>query len=173
MITDVFPALALALEPSAPGMMKQPPRDPNEKLLNPRFSGLIAWQAAVLAAVTLAAYAIGLDWHGSEAEGGRIAMTIAFMTLALAQVFHAFNARSRRDSAFTAQLFSNGWLWAAVAACLLLQVAAVSVPLLQRVLRTAMPGPADWGLIVACSLIPILVVEAVKLAARWMQPRGA
>ena len=48
LVTDVFPAMALALEPSAPDMMKRPPRDPREKLLNPRFVGLIAWQGLLL-----------------------------------------------------------------------------------------------------------------------------
>ena len=51
---------------------------------------------------------------------------MAFLTLALAQVVHAFNARSQRRSVFTSRLFTNGWLWAAVLVCVLLQVAAVS-----------------------------------------------
>ena len=141
LITDVFPAMALALEPSAPDMMKRPPRDPAETLLDPRFVGLIAWQGLLLAAVTLVAFGVGLRWHGSEGAGLRQADTMAFMTLALAQVVHAFNARSQRRSAFTAALFTNGWLWAAVLACLLLQAAAVYVPLLQRVLHTVPPSP--------------------------------
>jgi len=73
---------------------------------------------------------------GTEGDGPRHAVTMAFMTLALAQVFHAFNARSRHCSAFTARLFTNGWRWGAVLACLLLQAAAVYVPLLQTVLHT-------------------------------------
>ena len=52
--------------------------------------------------------------------------------------------------------------------CLLLQVAAVSVPLLQRVLHTVPPTAADWGVIIACSLAPLAIVEMVKLARRWM-----
>ena len=85
------------------------------------------------------------------------------MTLALGQTFHAFNARSRDRSAFTARLFTNGWLWAAVGMCILLQLAAVYVPFLQTVLQTTPLGLADWGLILAASLIPIGVVELVKL----------
>ena len=163
LITDVFPAMALALEPSAPDMMKRPPRDPSEKLLNPEFVGLIAWQGLLLAAATLVAFRVGLDRHGSGGAGLLRAETMAFMTLALAQVAHAFNARSQRRTAFTSRLFTNGWLWAAVLACVLLQAAAVSVPLLQRVLRTLPPSPSDWAVIVACSLAPVAVVEIVKL----------
>ena len=98
---------------------------------------------------------------------------MAFMTLALAQVVHAFNARSQRRSAFTSRLFTNGWLWAAVLACVLLQVAAVYVPLLQRVLHTVPPSPSDWAVILACSLAPVAVVEIVKLVQNRSGSGGA
>ena len=166
MITDIFPALALALEPSAPDMMKRPPRDPKESLLPPRFLGLIGWQGVLLAGVTLLVYFLGMRWYGAEGEGLRHAVTLAFMTLALAQVFHAFNVRSQRRSAFTARLFTNGWLWGAVAICLLLQLAAVYVPFLQTVLHTVPLTTADWGVIAACSLLPVAVVELVKVVQR-------
>ncbi len=166
LITDVFPAFALALEPSAPDVMKRPPRDPQESLLTLPFVGMIAWQGVLLAIVTLLSFAVGLRWHGSTGASLREATTMAFMTLALSQVFHAFNARSQRRSAFTDRLFTNGWLWAAVTICLMLQVAAVYVPLLQKVLHTAPPTLADWGVITGCSLIPVAAVEFVKLLQR-------
>jgi len=167
MITDIFPALALALEPSAPDMMKRQPRDPKESLLPPRFIGLIVWQGLLLAGVTLLAFFIGMRWYGTEGDGLRHAVTLAFMTLALAQVFHAFNARSQRRSAFDARLFTNGWLWGAVLVCLLLQVAAVYVPFLQTVLHTVPLTATDWGVIAACSLLPVAVVELVKVIQRF------
>ncbi len=166
LITDIFPAFALALEPSAPEAMKRPPRDPREPLLTWRFVTLITWQGAMLAGITLLAFGTGISLHGTEGEGLKRATTIAFMTLALAQVFHAFNARSQKRSAFTRRLFTNGWLWAAVAICLILQVTAVYVPLLQRVLHTAAPTTSDWGVIVVCSLMPVAVVEMAKLGQR-------
>ena len=144
LITDIFPAFALALEPSAPDVMKRPPRDSQESLLTPRFVGLIIWQGLLLAGATLFAFGVGMHSHGTEGEGLRQATTMAFMTLALAQVFHAFNARSQSRSAFTSRLFTNGWLWAAVGICLILQAAAVYVPLLQKVLHTAPPTLPDW-----------------------------
>jgi len=166
MVTDVFPAMALALEPSDPDAMGRPPRDPLERLVTRQFLGLIARQGLLLSAATLVAFYVGMRWYGAEGEGLRRAGTLAFMTLALTQVFHAFNARSQRDSAFTALLFTNGWLWAAVAVCVSLQVAAVSVPYLQDVLRTVPLVAADWGVVLACSLAPVAVVEVVKLARR-------
>ena len=164
MLTDVFPALALALEPSDPDVMAQPPRDPREPLMSRPFVWLISWQGTLLAGVTLAAFFVGMRWDGADGPGLRHAITISFMTLALAQVFHAFNARSRDHSAFTARLFTNGWLWTAVVACLLLQMAGVYVPLLQSVLQTVPLTLADWGLVLGCSLVPVGVVELVKLA---------
>jgi P-type Ca2+ transporter type 2C len=166
LITDIFPAFALALEPSAPDEMKRPPRDPNESLLGFRFVSLIVWQGLLLAGVTLIAFAVGMNWHGATGDGLRQATTIAFMTLALAQVFHVFNARSQSRSAFTSRLFTNGWLWAAVTMCLALQAAAVYLPLLQKVLHTKPPTSADWALIAACSLMPVAVVELVKAIKR-------
>ncbi|MEQ1771895.1 MAG: cation-transporting P-type ATPase, partial [Devosia sp.] len=83
LITDIFPAFALALEPSGSDMMKRPPRDPKESLLTPRFIGLIVWQGLLIAGVTLLAFGIGMHWHGTEGKGLRQATTMAFMTLAL------------------------------------------------------------------------------------------
>ena len=64
MITDVFPALALALEPSDAGVMERPPRDPAEPLLSRPYVVLIVWQGVLLAGVTLTAFAVGLGWYG-------------------------------------------------------------------------------------------------------------
>jgi Ca2+-transporting ATPase len=166
LITDIFPAFALALEPSAPDAMKRSPRDPQESLLTPRFVGLITWQGFMLAGVTLLAFGVGMHWYGTTGEGLRHANTLAFMTLALTQVFHAFNARSQKRSAFNSRLFTNGWLWTAVLICLMLQTAAVYVPLLRRVLHTVVPAASDWGVIAACSLLPLAVVEFVKAMQR-------
>lgn len=107
-----------------------------------------------------------MRWHGDDGDGLRRATTMAFMTLALSQVFHVFNARSQTRSAFTDGFFANSWLWGAVGMCLALQVAAVYVPLLQRVLRTVAPTLQEWGVIGICSLLPVIVVELVKLAQR-------
>jgi Ca2+-transporting ATPase len=165
-ITDVFPALALALEPSAPNVMKHKPRDPQERLLSRSFAGLIVWQGLLLAGVTLVAFAIGMSWYGDTGEGLQHAVTISFMTLALAQTFHAFNARSQMETTFNSRLFSNKWLWGAIVMCVLLQVAAVYVPFLQTVLGTVPLSLTDWGLVLGLSLLPIVVVEIVKLIRR-------
>ena len=166
LLTDIFPAFALALEPSSPDAMHRPPRDPREPLLTLRFAGLIVWQGLLLASVTLLAFGVGLRWYGAESEGLRRSTTLAFMTLALTQVLHAFSARSQRRSIFTRRLFTNVWLWGAVTVCFVLQCAAVYLPLFQRVLQTVSLDPGDWLLIGFCSLLPVLLVEVRKLIGR-------
>ncbi len=162
LVTDIFPALALALEPSAPDVMTQPPRDPDKPLMTADFAWLIVWQGMLLSACTLTAFGIGMQWYGSAGDGLEHAITIAFMTLALSQTFHAFNTRSRVRSAFSGRVFANAWLWGATLLCVALQLAAVSVEPLRRVLRTVPLSAIDWVLIAGCSLAPVMVVEVVK-----------
>ena len=137
---------------------------------------LIAWQGVLLAVVTLVAFAVGLGWYG-RGEGLPHAVTLAFLTLALAQVAHTFNARSVRESAISRRAFANCWVWGAVLLCVALQLAAVYQPGLQRVLGTVAPSRRDWGLVVAMSLPPVVVTEVVKglgrARGRWARPARA
>lgn len=161
LVTDIFPATALALEPSAPDVMRQPPRDPKAPMMTWSFSWRIAWQGLVLTAATLGCFAVALHWYADEVDGDRHARTVAFMTLAMAQTFQVFNARSQVRSAFS-RLFTNGWLWGAVGLCIVLQVAAVTVPFLRDLLHTVPLGLVDVGLVAVGSLAPVAFVEAVK-----------
>lgn len=168
LVTDVFPAFALALEPSAPGAMKRPPRHPKEPLLSVNLAVRIGLEGLLLAGVTLVAFGVGMRWHGMDDEHLYRPTTMAFTTLALAQVFHVFSARSQSRSAFTRRLFVNPWVWLAVAGCVALQLAAIYVPLLRRVLQTMSPSLSEWGVIVACSLAPLAIVEVSKLIRRYV-----
>ncbi|MFN2322350.1 MAG: cation-translocating P-type ATPase [Trueperaceae bacterium] len=172
MITDVFPALALALEPSDPDVMGRPPRDPAEPLLSRLYVVLIAWQGALLAGATLAAFAVGLDWYG-RGEGLPHAVTIAFSTLALTQVAHTFNARSVRQSVFSRRTFANRWVWGAVLLCIALQLLAVYQPGLQQVLGTVALDGRDWALVTGLALLPVVVTEVVKGVGRVRSLRAA
>jgi P-type Ca2+ transporter type 2C len=95
----------------------------------------------------------------------RRAQTLAFTTLSLAQVFNAFNARSEHRSAF-AHLFTNRWLWAAVALSIALQIAVVYVPFLQRAFSTTALNGGDWLRCAALGSITLWVREASKLFRR-------
>lgn len=165
LVVDVVSATSLALEPSAPGIMRQLPRDPGERILDRRTVATILGHGALLASVTLAVFVWALREPASDAALAH-ATTMAFMTLALAQVLHALSARSRDRSIFGRGSFANPWVWGAATACTLLQVAAVEVPLLNRVLHTVPLSVASWGVVLAAALTPVLLVELWKLAWR-------
>jgi len=163
LVTDLFPALALAMEPAADDVMQRPPRDPRVPLMTRSFSWLIAWQGVLLAASTLVAFRVGLHWYGATGSGLQHSVTIAFMTLSLVQIAHALDVRSRTKSLFSKSLFSNRWLLAAIVFTVFLQLTTVYVPFLRQVLQTVPLAARDWLLILACTLLPLVVVEIVKL----------
>jgi Ca2+-transporting ATPase len=165
-LSDLFPVRALAPEPSVPGIMQEPPQDVREALRTPKFVGAIVWQGFLLAASALTVFGVGLHWYGQTEEGLRRVSTLVFMTLALSQTVHAFNVRSQTRSAFDRGFWGNGWMWLAAGIWVGLQVAAVVLPLLQRVLSTVAPTPADWALIGAGSFLPLVLVELLKLVGR-------
>jgi len=152
LVTDTFPALALALEPAEPGVMDRPPRDPERAILSGPFLKAIAFYAALITSVTLLAYVWGLQ---SE-DPGR-AMTIAFMTLALAQLFHLGNARSSGPVLAWKRATANYWALGALPLVLTLQLLAVYWPPLASVLRTVPLGASDWLVVGGLSLVPAAV----------------
>jgi Ca2+-transporting ATPase len=162
LVTDLFPALSLALEPAAPGVMQRPPRDPTQALLTRRFASVIAWQGLLLAACTLAAFGIAMQWHGRTGAGLAQSVTVAFMTLSMIQILHTFSARSQTASIFGAGLFTNRWLWMAVIGSGTLQLVAVESPFLRELLGTTRLSWADWGLVWGFAVAPVPVIEGVK-----------
>ncbi len=166
MVTDLFPALALAMEPAGDDVMLKPPRDPRAPLMTRSFAWLIAWQGMVLAACTLVAFRVALGWYGETGAGLAHAVTIAFMTLSMVQIAHTLNARSRTKSLFNSGVLSNRWLLAAIGVSVLAQIIAVQVPFLRNVLDTVPLIWKDWQLIFACTTVPLVVVESVKLFGR-------
>lgn len=160
LVTDTFPALALALEPAEPDIMHRPPRDPKEAILSLPFLRRITGYALLIAVPTLGAFAWGLSAAGGET---RRSMTLAFMTLAFAQTFHLANARRDAHLFSRGNLFSNPWALAAVALVTVLQVASAHVPPLARVLGTVPLSGKDWIVVLLLSLVPAVVGQTVKL----------
>ncbi|MBT8402683.1 MAG: cation-transporting P-type ATPase, partial [Gemmatimonadetes bacterium] len=109
LVTDTFPALALAMEPAEPGVMTRPPRAPGAPLLSRRFVRALAFYATLITVVTLAAWGWGLA--RGDVEGAR---SLAFTALALAQLFHLGNARGRRPMLARGAVVANRWALAAV-----------------------------------------------------------
>ena len=163
LVTDVFPALALAVEPAEPDVMRRPPRDPQAAILSRGFMIQVGGYAFLMTGATLGVFVWGLEWRGLPLEH---AVTLAFMTLALTQLFHVFNARGEGAILFTRRVFQNGWVWGAVGLTLALQLLAVYLPVLSDVLRTHPLGAADWGVVLGASAVPLFVGQLWKLRRR-------
>jgi Ca2+-transporting ATPase len=158
-VTDIFPAFALALEPSQPHRMRG--RRQRSDLLSRPFLVLIGWQGMMLAVVALAAYGWALRMYGEGAH----ARTIALTALVAVQLGHVFNCRSRVVSALDG-LFDNLHIWAAAATVVGLQVVAIAFAPLARLLGLTQLASADLAVVLACVLLPIAIVEVQKMFGR-------
>lgn len=157
--TDIFPAFALALEPSQPRRMRG--RRERGGILSHSFLLLIGWQGAMLATVALAAYVWALHTYGEGAH----ARTMALCSLVAVQLGHTLNCRSRIASAATG-VFDNLHIWAASATVIALQAFAITFHPLARLLDVTSVSAADMVVIAACVLLPIAVVETQKIFVR-------
>jgi Ca2+-transporting ATPase len=158
LVTDTFPALALAAEPAEPDVMRRPPRDPQQAILSRPFLGSIAFYGVLIAAATLTAFVVALG----RGDGGR-AVTIAFMTLALAQGFHLGNARSTAAVLGRRHVMANWWALGALLLVVVLQIVAVYAAGLAHVLRVVPLTVADWAIVLTAAVSPAIVGQAIKL----------
>jgi Ca2+-transporting ATPase len=167
LVTDVFPALALSVEPGSPDAMRRPPSSPQAALLSTRFFILILWQSAMLAGITLCCYWWALREYGAGAH----ARTIALLALVGVQLGHTFNCRSRTRSALEG-LSRNPYLWIASAVVIALQLSAIYFRPLGDVLETAPINGSDWTVAGISIVAPIMIVEATKLLSRRKESPG-
>jgi Ca2+-transporting ATPase len=162
LVTDIFPGLALSLEPPEPDIMERPPRDPNEAIIEGRDLKRMAFESATIGLGTLAAYLYGVRRYGP----GAAASTLAFNTLTLNEWAHAYSSRSSHRNVFgRSSLPPNPHLNRAILAMGALQAVVSLVPLARRLLGTVPLGPADLLAVAGGVLVPLVVNEATKPAA--------
>jgi Ca2+-transporting ATPase len=159
LITDGAPALALGVEKGDPDTMDQPPRPPQEPIINGVMRIHVAVQTVAKAACTLAAFFIGLHLHPEQPE---FAETMAFATLALSELARAFTSRSERFPLLRIGLFSNKTMVYAVASSLILTLAVIYVPFLRPMFDTVPLTLAQWEIVLPLLLIPAIVHELTK-----------
>jgi Ca2+-transporting ATPase len=159
LVTDVFPALALGVGEGSPALMRRPPRDPKEPILTRYHWHAILALGGAIALAVLAALALAVA-SGMERQR---ATTIAFLTLAMAQLWHVFSMRHPDSGWLRNEITTNPWLWGALALCAALLLAAVYVPPLAEILSIADPGLQGWVIAVAMSVLPLLIGQ-VSLA---------
>jgi len=165
LVTDVFPALALGVGEGDPAIMKDRPRDPEEPILTRQHWFAIGGYSLSITLAVLGALALALTWLDM---GERQAVTISFLTLALAQLWHVFNMRDRGSGFVRNEITSNPFVWGALFLCVGLLLLAVYVPVLAGVLKLADPGARGWVLAIGMSLIPWMIGQILKSKVlRW------
>jgi Ca2+-transporting ATPase len=157
LVTDTFPALALGMELPENNVMQEPPRDPNEGFFSKGLGFRIILQGIFIGAATLFAFKYG------ERYSEEVARTMAFYTLSLSQLVHAFNVRYHNRSVIFNSMFSNKYLNYGVLVSLLIQMVVFITPLTRRIFKIELLNIEQIVVVAICSISILIAVEIAKL----------
>jgi Ca2+-transporting ATPase len=161
LVTDIFPGLALALEPAEPDIMSQPPRNPDEAIIEGRDLRRMVFESGIIGVGTMGAYVYGMRRYGP----GAAAATMAFNTLTLNELAHAVSSRSHYRNVFGGQkLPPNKHLTAAIIGMAGLQALVSLLPAARQLLGTTPLNAGDLLAIAAGVVGPLIINEATKPA---------
>ncbi|MEZ5988173.1 MAG: cation-transporting P-type ATPase [Planctomycetota bacterium] len=170
LVTDVFPALALGFGEGSGDAMRRPPRPADEPIVTRAHWREVFVQGLLITVAVLAALLLGL--HVLVLGEGE-AVTVSFLTLALAQVWHVFDMREPGTHPWRNDVARSPWVLGATALCVSLLLAAVWLPGLRDVLATVAPSPAGWALALGASLVPMVIVQVrLQRGAVAVPPRA-
>ncbi|MFP7671864.1 cation-translocating P-type ATPase [Marivita sp. S0852] len=153
LVTDVFPAFALGLGRGDDTVMDRPPRDPVEPIIDNERWAYIALLGGVITLATLGAFVVALHWLELPVSQS---VTVAFVTLALAQLWNVFNMRVPGSGVVNNEITRNPWVWGAVLLCLGLIAAAIWFPGLSDILRLPSPGVTGLSLALGFSTLQLI-----------------
>lgn len=167
LITDTFPALALGMEKGEEDLMTRAPRSSKEGIFTGGVGFDIAYQGALISLVTIAAYFIG---HYIESGVWEIAsspdgITMAFLTMSMAEIFQSLNMRSQRGSIFKMKR-KNMYLFGAMVISFVLTTLVISVPFLAEIFEFEHITIQEYGIAMLLAISVIPIVEIVKLIQR-------
>ncbi|MDR2530984.1 MAG: HAD-IC family P-type ATPase, partial [Oscillospiraceae bacterium] len=157
LVTDTFPAMALGVEPAESDAMRKPPRPANDSIFSGGLGVDVIWQGVLIGLLALASFQLGT---GDSDSANR--QTMAFMTLAMCEVFHSLNMRSRVTSIFTLGTH-NKLLWGAMALSTALTLMVIYIPGLNTAFSLEPLSLAQLGLAVGLAISIIPIVELKKL----------
>lgn len=173
LVTDSFPAIALGMDPGNPDVMKEKPRDSTESFFANGSALQIIFGGTLIGGLTIAAFWFGYYEHGFSPNDNAVpetvveyARTMAFLVLVLCQLFYSLAVRDRLKSIFSIGLFSNKYLTGAIALGMLLQLAVIGIPFMQRAFHLQMPDLKGWITAFILGLIPLVFNEIFKLFKR-------
>ena len=166
LITDCLPAIALGMEKPEKDVMNRAPRNPKESIFAGGLGVGVIYQGILVALITLTSYALG--YYVLSSHNAVLATTMAFMTLSMAEVFHAFNMRSLNNSIFTIKN-QNKMLWLAGGVSFVLSTLLVMVKPIASIFSLTPLTFAQYGIAIAIAFAVIPIVEIVKLIARTVK----
>ena len=167
LITDCFPALALGVEKGEPDLMERKPRNPKDGIFAGGLGVDVLYQGVLVSTLTIVAYAIGhffehSAWGLGDSTHG---ITMAFLTMSMAEIFHSFNMRSQRGSIFKLKSH-NKILWGAAILSLILTTAVIEIPFLAKAFGFYSIGIKEYAIAMGLAVSIIPIVEIVKLVQR-------
>ncbi|WP_312653040.1 cation-translocating P-type ATPase [Proteiniclasticum sp.] len=174
LVTDTLPAISLGVDPGDPDVMKKEPRNPKESFFA-RGAGIRAVIGGLLiGSLTLLAFSIGLRERGSSIWASAdapeevlvYARTMAFVVLAVSQLFYSLTMRSETKSIFQVGFFKNRYLLMSIVAGVVLQFILISTPFLADAFKVHSLPLNDWLIVFGLSLLPLIVNEIIKIFMR-------
>ena len=180
LITDCFPALALGMEKPEADIMNRKPRDSKEGIFAGGLGFAVIYQGLLVTIITLISYFIGAKYlaevHHADAiaqglyDAGKLGTSMAFLTLSMCEIFHAFNMRSLHGSIFTMKK-QNAWLWGAGILSLILTTIVIEVPFLADAFGLAHLDIMEYGIAMALAITIIPIVEIIKIFSRMVDKK--
>ena len=168
LVTDTLPAIALGVEPAEPGIMTHKPRGRQSNFFDGGVFGAIMYQGVFQTILVLAVYGWGLVFpeHHTQAEIHADALTMAYATLGLIQLLHAFNVKSVYQSVFKVGLFRNKTFNWAIPVAFILLMATIVVPGLNNLFHVSHLSFTQWLAVIVGSFLIVVLVDIVKAIQR-------
>ena len=168
LVTDTLPAIALGVEPAEPGIMTHKPRGRQSNFFDGGVFGAIMYQGVFQTILVLAVYGWGLVFpeHHTQAEIHADALTMAYATLGLIQLLHAFNVKSVYQSVFKVGLFRNKIFNWAIPVAFILLMATIVVPGFNNLFHVSHLSFTQWLAVIVGSFLIVVLVEIVKAIQR-------
>jgi len=166
LLTDAFPALALGTEKKEPGLMNQPPRDPDESIINREMLISIAVQSLVMTVAVLFSYYYGWQNHGVE-----VGQTYAFATLITCELLRAYSARSERYPIWKLGIFSNISMNLATLLSFGLLAIIMVIPVFREIFSITRLHWYDWDVIILVAVLPLIFGEAAKIVKNALRKK--
>lgn len=168
LVTDTLPAIALGVEPAEPGIMTHKPRGRQSNFFDGGVFGAIIYQGILQTILVLAVYGWGLVFPEHHTQGAihADALTMAFATLGLIQLLHAFNVKSVYQSVFKVGLFRNKTFNWAIPVAFVLLMATIVVPGFNNLFHVSHLSLTQWLAVIVGSFLIVVFVELVKAIQR-------